>query len=248
MERENLIEKYSELAEKNSLFHTRQKKVLFTLSLLRLLVFAGGAGLAITGFSFSPAAGITAIIVTIALFLFLLNRYGFHSEKREFFANLEMINRNELRALSGDLSPFNNGTRWINSDHDFSNDVDLFGNDSLFHFINRTVTGHGREILAGWLSDPVEISGNLKQRQEAISELARKSDWRQEFIAHGIGKSLEKEDIEGLLHWLNDKSRFLSSPVLKIAVWLLPAAALISLIMLITGFIHYLVFFFFFFV
>jgi hypothetical protein len=248
MQNENLFQQYRELAEKNGSICTKHKKILFTLSLLRLFVFAGGAGVSIACFSLSMTAGIISIIITIILFLFLLNRYAIHSEKKEFFGNLETINRNEIQALSGDLSPFNNGSNWINSDHDFSNDIDLFGNDSLFHFLNRTVTGHGRETLAYWLSDPFKISGNVKQRQEAVSELSGKMEWRQEFIAHGTGKTLDKGDIEGLLKWLNDKSGFLSSPVLKIVVWLFPVLALTSLILLIAGYLHYSVFTIFFFV
>jgi DNA mismatch repair ATPase MutS len=89
---------------------------------------------------------------------------------------------------------------------------------------------------------PYEISDEIKSRQKAISELSSKLEWRQEFMAHGFGKSLEKEDIEGLLKWLNDKTRFLSSPVLKIAIWFFPALALTSLLLLITGFLHYSVF------
>jgi hypothetical protein len=248
MQNENLFQQYRELAEKNGSICTKHKKILFTLSLLRLFVFAGGAGVSIACFSLSMTAGIISIIITIILFLFLLNRYAIHSEKKDFFGNLETINRNEIKALSGDLSPFNNGSNWINSDHDFSNDIDLFGNDSLFHFLNRTVTGHGRETLAYWLSDPFKISGNVKQRQEAVSELSGKMEWRQEFIAHGTGKTLDKGDIEGLLKWLNDKSGFLSSPVLKIVVWLFPVLALTSLILLIAGYLHYSVFTIFFFV
>lgn len=248
MQSETPEEKYLLLAERNNLLCMKQKKILFTLSMSRLLVFAGGAGLAITGFSFSLAAGIISIIFTFILFLFLLNRYEIHSERKEFFANLETINRNEINALSGDLSPFNNGSRWINSDHDFSNDIDLFGSDSLFQFLNRTVTGKGRETLAHWLAEPYEISGEIKSRQAAIAELSSKPKWRQEFMAHGIGKSLEKEDIEGLFDWLNDKSRFLSSPILKIGIWLFPGLALTSLVLLIAGYIHYSIFTIFFFI
>ena len=180
-------------AEKNNLLCSKQKKLLLTLSLLRLLVFAGGAALTIAGFTISTAAGIGSILLTIITFLFLLNRYQFHLEKKEFYTNLETINRNEIIALSGDFSPFNDGGRWINPDHDFSNDIDLFGKDSLFRFLNRTVTGHGRDILAGWLAEPYEISREIKPRQEAIAELASRMEWRQEFSAHGIGKSFEIE-------------------------------------------------------
>jgi hypothetical protein len=98
------------------------------------------------------------------------------------------------------------------------------------------------------MADPYLISKEIKPRQEAIAELSAMLEWRQEFSAHGIGKSLEKEDIEGLLTWLDDKSRFLSTPFLKIAIWLFPALAGISLILLITGYADYSVFILFFFI
>jgi hypothetical protein len=235
-------EKYRLTAELNNLLCQKQKKILFTLSLLRLLVFITGTGLTIAGFLLSPLAGIISLIFSIVLFLFLLNRYVIHLERKEFLENLVTINRNEIKALSGDLTPFNNGSKWINPDHDFSNDIDLFGNDSLFHFLNRTVTGQGREVLSYWLNEPYKISGAIKIRQEAIKELSPIIEWRQEFMAHGIGKSLEKEDIEGLLDWLNDKSGFLSSAFLRIAIWLFPGLTLTSLILLCIGYVPYSVF------
>ena len=242
MQREILKERYLQLAEKNSILCIKHRKILFTLSMLRLFVFTGGTGISIACFSLSTAAGIFAVVLSVIIFLFLLNRYEFHSERKEFFGNIEIINRNEIKALSGDLSPFNNGDRWINAFHDFSNDIDLFGHDSLFHFLNRTVTGHGRDILAQWLSAPYELSGLIKSRQETIAELSEKTELRQEFIAHGIGKSLEKKDIEGLLQWLNDNTGFFSSPLLNISIWLFPGLALTSLLLLIAGYLPYQVF------
>jgi hypothetical protein len=237
-----LTKKYLLLAEKYETLCSKHKKILFTLSLLRLLVFAGGIAISIIGFSFSPIAGIISVVLWVIIFLFLLSRYAIYSEEREFFGNLENINRNEINSLSGDLSPFHDGSTWINANHDFSYDIDLFGPDSLFHFLNRTVTGHGRDTLALWLAEPYKISGEIIQRQEAIKELSARLDWRQEFLANGTGKSLEKEDIEGLLHWLNDYSGFFSSPFLKIVTWLFPGLTIASLFLMISGYVPYQVF------
>lgn len=242
MQSGTLEEKYQQLADKNGILCNHHRKILLILSLLRLLVSAGGIGLAVACFSFSAAAGILSVVLSVIIFLFLLNRYAFHSERKEFFGNIEILNKNEINALKGDLSPFNSGEIWKNTDHDFSNDLDLFGQDSLFHFLNRTITGHGRNILAQWLSDPYKISGLIKSRQETIAELSLKTEWRQEFIAYGTGKLLEKEDVEGLLQWLNDNSGFFSSPLLKIAIWIFPGLALISLLLLIAGYLSYQVF------
>jgi len=182
MQSGTLEEKYQQLADKNGILCNHHRKILLILSLLRLLVSAGGIGLAVACFSFSAAAGILSVVLSVIIFLFLLNRYAFHSERKEFFGNIEILNKNEINALKGDLSPFNSGEIWKNTDHDFSNDLDLFGQDSLFHFLNRTITGHGRNILAQWLSDPYKISGLIKSRQETIAELSLKTEWRRNLL------------------------------------------------------------------
>jgi hypothetical protein len=241
-----IIEEYQKSAGKFNLLCLKHKKIMFSLSMLRLVVFACGAGLAVFCFSVSSFAGISSIVTAFVIFLYLVLRYERHSERKEFFSNLETINNNEVKAITGDLSPFVAGSNWINRDHDFSNDVDLFGSNSLFHFLNRTVTGQGRAVLAGWLSEPFNLSGEIRQRQEAIAELSGKLVWRQEFIAYGTGKSLEKEDIEGVMNWLNDESQFLSSTFWKTAIWFFPLLTLGSLTFLIAGFIPYTVFILFF--
>jgi hypothetical protein len=243
---DTIEEGYLKSAVKFNHLCLKHKKIMFSLSMLRLLVFAGGAGLAVICFSRNPVAGALSLVSAFVFFLYLVLRYERHSEKMEFFSNLEKINLNEVKALSGDLSPFINGGNWIDRDHDFSNDVDLFGSNSLFHFLNRTVTGQGRAILAGWLSEPFGLSGKIGLRQEAVAELSGKPEWRQEFIAHGTGKSLEKEDIEGVMKWLNEKSMLLSSIFWKIAIWLFPFLAIGSLAFLIAGSLPFTAFILFF--
>jgi hypothetical protein len=118
--------------------------------------------------------------------------FSSHSEKRGFLDNLAVINQNEADALSGNLSPFDSGNSYTDIKHDFSFDVDLFGPSSLFQFLNRTITGYGREILTNWLSDPFRFSKELLPRQEAIREIASKDKWRHEFMASGMKTPLEK--------------------------------------------------------
>src|SRR5664279_5178280 len=119
--------------------------------------------------------------------------------------NREQIKENEVDALSGDLKAFDSGNSYSDIRHDFSFDVDMFGTSSLFQYLNRTVTGYGRDILASWLSDPFILSKELMLRQEAIKELASKDKWRHKFMASGMKIPLEKDEISGLLKWLEEK-------------------------------------------
>jgi len=137
---------------------------------------------------------------------------------------------------------FNDGSSFANAGHDFSYDLDIFGASSLFQYINRTCTGYGREVLAKWLSDPYILSSSLELRQRTISELSSMNDWRQSFLATGMNKSLERDQISGFTGWLTKESVINSSVFRRILIWLLPALTLVSLILMVAGLIHYSIF------
>jgi len=77
------------------------------------------------------------------------------------------------------------GTEFLHSSHNYNEDLDIFGNRSLFQLINRTATAYGRIALAKRLSNPITDIDILKARQNAIYELRDKPDWRQNFQAIG---------------------------------------------------------------
>jgi DNA mismatch repair ATPase MutS len=242
MERNQLKERYNSAANSFRLLVAKEERRLLILSVARLLSFIGGLILIWFGFKSGVTAGLTLILVIAILFLYLLKLYSIHSEKKVFFGNLVLINKNEAESISGDQSSFEAGNEYIDGDHDFSHDVDVFGSHSLFQYLNRTITVYGRDILAGWLSDPYSLSGEMCSRQEAVKELSVKEKWRHDFAASGINKSLDKNNISGILEWMEEGTAIKSSSVHKLLIYLLPLAAIISLLLVITGTMHYSVF------
>jgi len=239
MRKQELHEKYLALAERYQVQFLGEKKILFTISMLRLIVFVGGIGLSSYGFTKSTFTGTSVLLISISLFFVLVKLYSLHEREKNLLENLVNINRNEANALSFDLAPFQDGSQWIDSSHDFSNDLDLFGTGSVFQYLNRTVSGYGNKILAAWLSDPFSLAAKMKERQEAINELASNLTWRQEFIARGMGRSFEEKDLAGLLDWLNDKEKFFQSVFGKLIIFLLPSLASASLVLVMAGVINY---------
>ncbi len=231
MERKKIKKKYQEIIEENEARLGKLKKRQFLVSMVRLVLFAGGIAASIPFFRSSVTAGIIVLIISALLFIFLVKYYAILAEKIHFTNNIIRINESELKGFQGDYSAFNGGNEWIDKDHDFSMDADLFGDDSLFRFLNRTVTGFGRETLARWLSEPYKFRNNIEARQEAVDELAPKISWRQEFMAYGLGKPLEKEDVESLKSWLEEKDSFLSASTLKTLILLSPVLT-VSLLVL----------------
>jgi hypothetical protein len=242
MKKDQLKEKYlSSVLYYSKIVHKEERAILI-ISALRLLTFFGGIIIIWSGFTISVLAGTVSAVLLMILFLYLLKLYASHSEKKTFLGNLVDINQNEANALSGVLSAFNPGNMYSDIKHDFSYDVDLFGNSSIFQYLNRTVTEYGRDILAGWLSNPYPLSENLVSRQAAVREIASKDKWRQEFMASGMKTPLKKNEISELSKWIEEKAIIESSSVKKILIVFLPAAAIVTLILWLAGIISHTLF------
>lgn len=240
MNKKELISDYSERADRAVREEKKEDRILLILSVLRLICFAGGSFLVIFLFlERHTTFALAALPVFTVLFLYLLKLYSDHSDRKQFAANMASININEAAALNGDLAKFDPGERYINHSHDFSFDIDLFGEKSLFRYLNRTVTGFGRDLLADWLSDPFPLASDLAGRQEVVRELAGKIRWRQEFMAEGKSVPLEKHHTDKLLRWLNETPVTGSGSVKKAVLLIVPALTLAAFILTVAGMLHY---------
>jgi hypothetical protein len=240
-EAELVREKYMEAAETFSSLAAKEERLLISLSLLRLLSFIGAVTLLLFGLFDSRPFMFWFSALLIMLFLFLLKSYSNHSVKKDYLENRASVNSNEADAVSGDLSAFDPGEKYRSDVHDFSNDIDIFGNSSLFHYLNRTVTGGGSDILARWLSYPFALSSGFVSRQEAIHELASRENWRHHFLASATRNPVEKQNIQSLLVWLEEGQYIKPSLVRRSGLIIMPSITVISLFLVVTGILHYAV-------
>ena len=104
-----------------------------------------------------------------------------NDEQVHRFSNLRKVYLHELSYLKGDFSCFDDGERYVDAHHPFTFDLDVFGKDSLFQRINRTVTTGGSDWLAAQLSSVA----NRSARADAVDELASMEPWRATFMALG---------------------------------------------------------------
>ena len=105
---------------------------LTCLSILRLLVFF----FTLFGIYFSLGNPTTVAIITIVgvgIFSFLLSRYLKIKEKKKLVLCKILINKTEIRVLEGDFSFLPEGKEFLDSNHFFSHDIDLFGRHSFFN-------------------------------------------------------------------------------------------------------------------
>ena len=101
--------------------------------------------------------------------------------------------RKEVSALGGDYSSFDSGKEYINPQHEYSYDLDVFGEKSLYQRINRTVTKIGRDRLAEKLAHLNTDKKNILEAQEAIVDLAKMDDWRLRFLVRPFVESYPKQ-------------------------------------------------------
>lgn len=238
MKKEQLHNEYLRAAEDFRSKEANEDKMLLLLSVLRLVCFAGGV-LAVISLSANhhPLMAIISALFFVILFLLLLRFFSQHSDNKELAARLTLINQNEARALSGDISKFRSGNQFIDNQHDFSFDTDLFGEDSLFQYLNRTATGFGEEALARWLSDPYILTYDLQKRQEIISELAGRKKLRHEFLAAGMKVPIDNDHATDLVRWLNEEAGLKLRK--RILIFLLPSLTIFSLVLFAAGVLYY---------
>ena len=143
--------------------------------------------------------GIVSLIgAALSIALYIAIRWKDSKNSRLSVEKESMCNvyQKELTYLHGDYSGFSSGEQYINPHHEFSLDLDIFGPQSLFHRINRTVTSGGSDFLAKELAETrVRTKAEIEQRREAICELAAKEPLRTAFLAATHGKHVNTSDV-----------------------------------------------------
>ena len=184
---------YKRKIDDNAMVLDRVKSRLRIIPSLKLLFFLTGAFLVIAVFQLGWDRTICFIFSALSFVIFfLLYKWDeFYLQKRAYYMALHSVYTNEIKFLNGDYSPFDNGERFIDKKHAYSYDLDIFGENSIYHMINRTVTHEAGSILAEKLSSIPESEEEIVERQESLAELVRKDDFRHQFMA--ICKGFDEE-------------------------------------------------------
>ena len=161
----------AQLKQKSRLFVAGQ--IFFFLLFLAFLVL----------YTLVSWGSLPLVLSAVSLLLYALVRLMDvkNDEQVHRFSSLRKVYLHELSYLNGDFSCFDDGERYADAHHPFTFDLDVFGKDSLFQRINRTVTTGGSDWLAAQLSSV----DNRSARADAVDELASMEPWRATFMALG---------------------------------------------------------------
>ena len=107
----------------------------------------------------------------------------------------------------------------------YANDLDILGHASLQHLLGTPVTPIGQATLQRWLLNPADPT-TIRQRQEAVAELASHVDFRDDLALHGRLLEVRQDNYEEFLHWAEDDTWLLQRP------WLIWLARLLTVVTL----------------
>lgn len=234
--------KYS--AQLNKLKAQNRKNSIYR-GIVFILLIAGG----IYTYSVHLFLFFSVVVLLLFVFSYLIRTSSKLNKRITQTGELLNINRKEEKALEGDISVFDAGNEFIDYSHTYSYDLDLFGEGSVFQFINRTCSTIGKVKLMHLLSNQKKTKEEIINQQEAVKELSQKAKWRQTYTTVGninletrqlnwFSVNRKKQEVprnEKIAHWLNEAPQLKRNIFYRAVITLLPVATILSFILFVVG-------------
>ncbi len=212
---QKLLDFYTATLNRYVLASDTMQKRLKLLSVSRLMAFTATV-IVIYFFRNEVKWAILSAFVGMGVFLFLIRYYEDVKIKYRLLHALAKINATELAVVQHDFAELPPGDTHKDPEHHYSHDLDLFGQGSLFQYINRTQLPEGEQLLVKKLTENEVV--DVPEKQKIIKELAQKVEWRQHFSAQGALITQETK-IADIVTWLHRYAPFVPG-VMRYLPWL----------------------------
>lgn len=159
-------------------------------------------------------------IFSISVFILLTKTDSYIVHKLQHIIKLIQINQSEIDYLQGNISRFSQGKEFLQSSHPYAADLDLFGEQSLFCHLNRTISTNGTRQLTDWLLTPCTSAESIQDRQQSVAELSLLPEWCLQFRAQGSLSSSNQHDLDALKVWQQRKSFFSHGKLTKMLLYI----------------------------
>ena len=147
------------------------------------------------------------ILIAIVLFCYLAYLQKTTENRKKYIAALCEINETSIKRLTGDWIHFEDtGEDFIDKNHNYSYDLDIFGTGSLFQWINVAYTYIGRQRLKQIFTEKPQNKQNIHDRQSAVKELDKKIYFRQRLGVEGKIIFNNKQNPKELFLWMKKRS------------------------------------------
>lgn len=226
--REGIFIFYRNQLEKLSSKQDKLRLASAKIGWLRLFVFLVFASLVYGGFALNSWFFAASLIVFI-LFLLLIKLHLQKQFEKELGETKIKIIKNEIESLNYKPGLWYNGEKYHQA-NSYSYDLDIFGEFSFFHYVNRCGTEAGEKKLANSILHPLTKKEEICPKQLAIKEMTEKTDFRAEWQGLGLMLPQRTEIKHTLRENLSFKSEFIHSGIIKFLLFLAPLQIAASLI------------------
>ncbi|MDX8341419.1 hypothetical protein SLH46_19630 [Draconibacterium sp. IB214405] len=184
-------------------------------------------------------AALYCTLPLVVLFFYLIKRNLRLEKIKQTLTIKKKLLEDELKALEHSFLHFENGEQFLDVEHPFAYDLDLFGEGSLFQYLNRTSTVEGRQRLADWLQKPLKVKEEIEQRQEAIKELVEMPLWRLDFLTEGNLFQETTVQYNEIQSWSELELGLTNSNLVKWLIRIVPAVTVLAAIPAIIGWTNF---------
>ncbi|APM39653.1 MutS family DNA mismatch repair protein [Clostridium kluyveri] len=229
----SVLKEYKKRKIKYNLLFKKQEKYIGNLSNLRLATFVLGLMILIIMYILRRHFIFDFIVlVMIILFCYLTYLHKKMERKKNYLNVLYEINKTSIKRLEGEWKTFQDiGEDFIDKNHNYSYDLDVFGKGSLFQWINTAHTHIGRQKLKQILTEKPENKQNIYDRQSAVVELGQKIYFRQRLEAEGKVICNDKQNPQELFLWMKQRSNYILK---NKVIWILRILSVVTTITTLT--------------
>ncbi|TDQ17256.1 MutS-like protein [Algoriphagus boseongensis] len=183
----------------------RVRKKATRLSLVRLVVFFFFGASVVLGLAEHPIWLLLTLILGV-FFIRSIQNFNFQKDQEAIYLALQKIHIDRKARQDRKLSKFEKGSEFTEKAHPFANDLDLFGEHSLFQLLNHCFSTQGKQKLAEKMKSSFESDKVLSKRL-AVQELAEKPIFLEAMEAVGKAFSKEENRNSSWLAWLKQKEK-----------------------------------------
>lgn len=165
-----------------------------------------------------------ATVVLLIIFIRLVYADLHHFEKIQRLKIKIQLYEKEIASLEGNTT-FDNGMRYSDAVHPYTSDLDIFGEYSLYQYLNRTTSEPGAITLAAFLKSTA-LPEIISKRQLAVKELSKITDWIKDLQVLGTQHGLTSEVQLKLENWVKQPPEYLKSSSWNWLRYVLPSVIL----------------------
>ncbi|SHK82176.1 MutS domain V [Clostridium cavendishii DSM 21758] len=206
-------------------------------SILRVIIFV--SAIITTYFVYKKTTFTYAILILlahIALFIYTVKLYEKTEDKKKKLEKVIKINLEHIKRLNGEWKKFDDkGEEYLDGEHGFTNDLDIFGKSSLFQWINVTGTSFGRKKLKEILRiNELPNKQEIILRQETLRELGEKIDFREKLQVETMDIEESDDEIAAFKKWCKDRNnRIISLPtkIIRLVCPIINIAVIVAVIL-----------------